>query len=128
MISGRRGIPYERSHERLLPPFEFGLRLAAHILLALALVAICLGVGAVGYHHWAHLDWVDSIFNASMILTGMGPVDPLRTKSAKLFASFYALFSGVIFITIMGVLLAPLLHRMMHKFHLEPDVNDDNSQ
>jgi hypothetical protein len=123
MTSGRRGIPYEHHHEPLLPPFEFGLRLAAHILLALTLVALCLGVGAVGYHHYAHLDWVDSIFNASMILTGMGPAEPLSSDDAKIFASCYAIFSGVAFLSIVGLIMAPVVHRFLHAFHLE--MSDD---
>jgi putative effector of murein hydrolase len=119
MRHGRRGIPYERSHERLLPPFEFGLRLVTHLLLALVLVAICLGIGAIGYHHYAHLNWVDSIFNASMILTGMGPAEPLANDDAKIFASCYAIFSGVAFLSIVGLLMAPVVHRFLHAFHLE---------
>ena len=121
--SGRRGIPYEHSHEPLLPPFEFALRLATHLLLALALVALCLGVGMAGYHHWAHLNWVDSFFNASMILTGMGPAEPLSNDEAKIFASFYAIFSGVAFLSIVGVIMAPVVHRFLHAFHLE--MSDD---
>ena len=73
----------------------------------------------IGYHAIGGLPWVDSILNASMILTGMGPVDPMRTAAAKLFASAYAIFSGVAFLTSVGVLLAPLFHRFLHHFHLE---------
>jgi hypothetical protein len=78
-----------------------------------------LGLGVLGYHGFGHLPWIDALLNASMILTGMGPVDPLQTVAAKLFASCYALFSGIIFITTSGVLLAPVVHRVLHKFHLE---------
>jgi hypothetical protein len=119
---------YESRSDELLPWPSFLRRLAISLSLAGIFVAFALTIGTAGYYYFARLPVLDAFLNASMILTGMGPVDPLRTKSAKLFASFYALFSGVIFITIMGVLLAPLLHRMMHKFHLEPDENDDNSQ
>jgi hypothetical protein len=73
----------------------------------------------LGYHFVARLSWIDSLLNASMILTGMGPVDPLQTVGAKLFASCYALFSGIVFITTAGILLGPLVHRLLHKFHLE---------
>ncbi|MHB9081979.1 MAG: hypothetical protein ACYC3X_31325 [Pirellulaceae bacterium] len=76
-------------------------------------------VGSAGYHYFGDLPWIDSLLNASMILAGMGPVDPLKTDSAKLFASFYALYSGVAFLAIMAVLTAPLLHRLLHKFHME---------
>ena len=75
----------------------------------------------VGYHLTAGLDWVDALLNASMILTGMGPVSPLATNGAKLFASAYALFSGVIFIASAGVAVGPVAHRFLHRFHLELD-------
>ena len=91
------------------------------ILASSALIAISLGIGVVGYHLTAGLDWVDALLNASMILTGMGPVSPLATNGAKLFASAYALFSGVIFIASVGVAVAPVAHRFLHRFHLELD-------
>jgi len=78
-----------------------------------------LGVGVVGYHYVARLPWIDALLNASMILTGMGPVDPMPDAKAKLFASFYALFSGVVFLGIASVLVAPFAHRLLHRFHLE---------
>ena len=81
--------------------------------------AIALSVGVVGYHVLARLGWVDSLLNASMILGGMGPVDPLQTNGAKVFASFYALFSGLVFIGVLGLLLAPFIHRVMHKLHMD---------
>jgi len=87
-------------------------------------LAFSLGVGTVGYHVTADLKWVDAFLNASMILTGMGPVDKLETDSAKLFASFYSIFSGVSFLTFCGVLFAPVYHRFMHRFHL--DLGDKN--
>ena len=82
-------------------------------------VAVALGVGVLGYHFVAHLGWIDSLLNASMILGGMGPVDPLRSAAAKLFASGYALFSGLAVIGIAGVMLAPFAHRLLHRFHIE---------
>jgi len=88
---------------------------------AFGLVIASLAAGAIGYHFICGLPWVDSILNASMILTGMGPVDPMRTTAAKLFASAYAIFSGVAFLTIVGVLVAPIIHRYLHRFHLEMD-------
>jgi hypothetical protein len=83
------------------------------------MVAYSLFVGSAGYHYLGGLPWIDSLLNASMILAGMRPVDPLKTDSAKLFATFYALYSGVAFLSIMAVLIAPLLHRLLHKFHME---------
>jgi len=78
-----------------------------------------LGIGVLGYHFFAHLNWIDSLLNASMILGGMGPVEPLPTNAAKIFASLYALFSGLAFVGIVSVLLAPFVHRMLHRFHAQ---------
>ncbi len=99
------------------------------MIIGAVIIGFCLGVGVLGYHVFAGLSWLDALLNASMILTGMGPVDPMKTTAAKLFASFYALFSGVAFISIIGVLLAPVVHRFLHRFHLElaSDVPDDDS-
>ena len=97
----------------------FLVRLLRRMLIGTAVISACLALGVVGYHVFAKLSWLDSLLNASMILTGMGPVDPMTTTAAKLFASFYALFSGVAFITTIGVLLAPVVHRFLHRFHLE---------
>ena len=119
-----RSMPYERMHQQLLPLHQFGLRLAAHALLALSLVAISLGAGAIGYHALAHLNWVDSFLNAAMILTGMGPVDPMPSDAAKIFATCYAIFSGVAFLSIVGLLMAPIVHRFLHHFHLEMEAED----
>ncbi|HEY6166723.1 MAG TPA: hypothetical protein VI454_01700 [Verrucomicrobiae bacterium] len=87
--------------------------------LSSGLVGFSLGLGVLGYHFIAGLNWVDSIMNAAMILTGMGPVNTLNSDAAKLFASAYALFSGMIFITATGILLAPIFHRVLHRFHIE---------
>jgi hypothetical protein len=94
-----------------------------HFLRALGLSAsvlgFSLGLGILGYHFIAGFTWVDSLLNAAMILTGMGPVNPLNSDAAKLFASAYALFSGVVFITATGILLAPIFHWVLHRFHIE---------
>jgi hypothetical protein len=89
----------------------------------LVIIAAALGVGVLGYHFLAHLPWIDSLLNASMILGGMGPVDALSSDAAKLFASFYALFSGLVFIGVAGLLMAPFAHRLLHRFHW--DTEDD---
>jgi len=86
--------------------------------MALGFLALSMLAGMVGYHHFAVLDWVDAFLNASMILTGMGPISPLPTDAAKIFAGLYALYSGIAFLTGVGVLFAPVLHRFLHKFHL----------
>lgn len=108
-------------HRPLLSRAAFVRHLSRNGLVGLGLIAVSLGIGCVGYRIFARLPWVDSLLNASMILTGMGPVDPMSTTGAKLFASFYAIFSGVAFLTIMGVVLAPVAHRFLHRFHLELD-------
>ncbi len=98
---------------------RFVRRVARHGLLALIVIAFALGVGIFGYHFIAHLGWTDSLLNASMILGGMGPVDLLHSKAAKIFASFYALFSGLAFVGIASLMVAPFAHRLLHRFHLE---------
>jgi hypothetical protein len=87
--------------------------------LSAVLIAVSLGIGIIGYHWIAELGWVDSLLNASMILGGMGPVNELKTDGAKVFASAYALFSGVVFIMATGVLLSPIFHHVLYKFHIE---------
>ena len=99
----------------------FMSRLLRSLSVAACIVLPSLGLGVLGYHFFASLTWIDALLNASMILTGMGPVDPLKTVAAKLFASFYALFSGIVFITTAGVLLAPVVHRFLHKLHLDTE-------
>ncbi len=110
---------FESKSEKLIPPGRFLARLLRSMMLSamILLAALCLGI--LGYHFVAGLRWIDALLNASMILTGMGPVDPMPSDSAKLFASCYALFSGLVFVTVSGVMLAPIFHRVLHKFHLD---------
>src|SRR6185436_220133 len=110
---------YENNSQKLVPFRVFAGRLAKHVALACCVSAVALLIGIAGYHWIAGLDWIDSLLEASMILGGMGPINPLATTASKLFASVYALFSGVIFIALMGIVLAPLAHRMLHRFHLD---------
>jgi hypothetical protein len=110
---------YEHRRHHVITGPEFARRVARHGVLALMIVALSLGIGIMGYHYIARLDWIDALLNASMILTGMGPVDPMPDAKAKLFASFYALFSGVVFLGVASVLVAPFAHRLLHKFHIE---------
>lgn len=117
----------ERRNAPLLSRRKFIMRMTRSVGMAFALVTVGLGVGVLGYHLTMNLPWVDSLLNASMILTGMGPVDPMKTISAKLFASFYALFSGVAFLTMAAIILTPLIHRFLHRFHLEPDEDGEGS-
>lgn len=110
---------FESRRDELLPPQKFLRRVMFFLLAALLILAFALGVGILGYHSIAGMSWIDAFLNASMILTGMGPVNPLTTAPAKLFASCYALFSGLVFITVTGVALAPVAHRLLHRFHMD---------
>jgi flagellar biosynthesis protein FliR len=110
---------YEHRTHRLLSRGEFASRVARHLWLALLILAFGLGIGILGYHFLAGLSWTDSLLNASMILGGMGPVDPLQGSVAKLFAAFYALFSGLAFIGVTSVLVAPFAHRLLHSLHVD---------
>ena len=112
-------IKLEHKNSQLLSRRDFFVRMGWYVFFGCLFLAFSLGIGTVGYHLTAHLGWVDAFLNASMILTGMGPVDKLETATAKLFASFYAIFSGVAFLTFCGVLFTPIYHRFIHKFHLD---------
>jgi hypothetical protein len=112
---------YEKHNDELLPRPLFARRVLLHAAVASLVIAGALLFGMVGYHCLGALGWTDSFLNASMILGGMGPVNPLQTTAAKLFAGTYALFAGLVFIGIAGLVLAPFLHRLMHRFHLEDD-------
>ncbi len=116
----------EHHREKLIGRREFVGRQIKYLGFSMIILLCSLGVGTAGYHIFGKLRWVDSFLNASMILTGMGPVDHLDTDGAKLFASFYALFSGVAFLTFVGVLFAPVYHRFLHRFHLDIDKTRDD--
>jgi len=119
---------FESRQEPILPTRIFIRRLLACLALALGIIAVALSIGIAGYHFIADLPWIDALLNAAMILTGMGPVDMLASNAAKVFASLYALFSGVVFISLMGLLLSPIAHRVLHKFHLsDEDMNKEKS-
>ncbi|HXH18088.1 MAG TPA: hypothetical protein VNJ07_03305 [Chitinophagales bacterium] len=110
---------FEHKRQPLLSPKLFFRRIAIYFFISTGILAFSLLLGMSGYHFIGGLSWIDSLLNASMILTGMGPVAEMKTDAAKLFASFYALYSGVAFLTTFAVLLAPALHRFMHILHLE---------
>jgi hypothetical protein len=115
---------YEHRSQAVIPRKLFIKRIIYHALLALTVIAVSLAMGVLGYRFLAGLTWIDSLMNAAMILGGMGPVNELQTAAGKLFASFYALYAGVAFLAISAVLIAPFVHRLLHRLHLE-DINGD---
>ncbi|MBU6474851.1 MAG: hypothetical protein KGL10_09420 [Alphaproteobacteria bacterium] len=110
---------YERRNQPLITRAQWLRRLARSLRLSAAIVGVSLLSGILGYHFWGHLNWVDALLEASMILAGMGPVAPMRNDAVKIFASFYALFSGFVILAASSVALAPVLHRFLHRFHQE---------
>jgi hypothetical protein len=119
--SGLRYIEsmYERRHHALATRAVYLRRLARNVALGGGIIASSLLVGVIAYHDLENLPWIDALLNASMIMGGMGPVDAMRTNSGKLFASFYALYSGLVLLLVAGIVLAPVVHRLLHRFHLD---------
>ena len=115
---------YEHRSKPLLSRRKFYHRVARSAALGLSVVAVSLLIGMVGYHLLGHMGWVDSFANAAMILSGMGPLGEMNTNLGKIFAGCYALFSGVAFLTSIGLVFAPIFHRFLHKFHLETAKKD----
>ena len=115
---------FEHHTKPLLPRREYYRRIVRNIGLGAMVVAVSLGIGMVGYHGFEKLPWIDAFLNAAMILSGMGPVATLQTDAGKLFAGGYALFSGIALISIVGIIFAPVVHRFLHKFHLEDEARD----
>jgi hypothetical protein len=112
---------FEHHRQPLASRPTFMRRMGRYLALSVAIIAGSLAIGVLGYHYTEGLSWLDSLLNASMILGGMGPVDAVRTTSGKWFASLYALFSGMVLLVAVGVLIAPVFHRFLHRFHLELD-------
>ncbi|HQV06740.1 MAG: hypothetical protein R2796_12405 [Chitinophagaceae bacterium] len=104
---------------------KFIKRVVNYTLFAIALLTISVAIGVLGYHYFGNLGWLDSFYNASMILTGMGPVNEMTTQAAKIFASFYALFSGVVFLSTVAIFFAPFAHRIMHLLHVDNEKIDE---
>jgi hypothetical protein len=112
-------MPYEHHQQPMLTRAQFARRVLGHFILGTGAVGVALLIGIFGYHWIAGFGWVDSFLNASMILGGMGPIGELPNDAAKIFAGVYALFAGLFFIAMMGLLLAPFLHRIAHRLHIK---------
>lgn len=118
---------FEHFKDPLLPLPIFFTRVMRHILFGIVMIFLALFMGMAGYHHYEHMSWVDAFVNAAMILSGMGPLGTLATTSGKIFAGFYALFSGLLFILVIGIIYGPVVHRFLHKFHIEEAKNKASS-
>lgn len=110
---------YEHHKQPLASKATFYQRILKNIIIALVIMMVCLAIGILGYHYTGNIPWLDALHNASMILSGMGPVVEIKTVGGKWFSSAYALFSGIVFITNVGVILAPAVHRIFHRLHWE---------
>jgi hypothetical protein len=117
---------FEHHRQPLLSRRAFLRRMSRYGAAALLLVGVSWIIGILGYRSFEDMSWIDAILNSAMILGGMGPINPLHTDAGKLFASFYALFSGIIFLVSVAVLMAPLLHRLLHKLHMETGKKTDD--
>ena len=116
-----RPFRYERRRQPVLSRRHFARRLLAHFALASALVAASLIAGMAGYVYFENLSWLDAFLNASMLLGGMGPVNDPMSDGGKLFAGFYALYAGLLFLVVAGIMLGPVIHRVLHRFHWDAE-------
>lgn len=110
---------YENRHHKILPIHKFVYRVLSHLGIAFGIIFIFLGIGVSGYRYFENMDWITAYENAAMILSGMGPVDTLYTNDGKIFAGTYALFSGIIFLVVIAIIIAPLFHRFFHNFMIK---------
>jgi hypothetical protein len=124
----RHAFNYESHAEPLLSRRAFARRLGVNLLVALILIGLSLLAGMAGYHYFESMPWIDAFVNASMILSGMGPIGTLQTWGGKCFAGWYALYSGLALILVSGLILAPLLHRLMHRFHLDTEEDEEATE
>lgn len=115
---------FEHKSKPLLSRAAFARRLLLSTAAGLAMIALSLGVGMWGYHHYEGMDWLDAFVSAAMILSGMGPLVPLQTAGGKLFAGCYAIYSGLAVISIAAIIFAPVIHRALHRFHLDAENAD----
>lgn len=115
-------LSFEHHSKPLLHKAAYRLRVLRYTLIALALLGFSLSIGIVGYRYLNHESWLDSLVDASMILTGMGPVSSLQSNAAKWFASFYSIFSGVAFLSTVAVFFSPIVHRFLHRLHIDDNL------
>lgn len=118
-------MKFENRKQKVPTIPQFALRLGRYSLFALGLIIFSVFIGTVGYHYLGSISWLDSFYMACMILTGMGPVVEMTSPKAKIFSSFYALYSGVAFLSIIAVFFAPIIHRLLHILHVEQDENEN---
>ena len=122
-MASRRLLGFESKHQPLLPRRQFFKRLGRNFVFASLLIGVSLAGGMLGYHYFEGMAWIDAFANAAMILSGMGPLAPLQTGGGKLFAGLYALYSGLVVIVATGIILAPVVHRLLHRFHVGPEAD-----
>jgi hypothetical protein len=113
-------LGYESKHQPLLARRQFFERVGRNFAFASLLIGVSLAGGMLGYHYFEGMEWIDAFANAAMILSGMGPLAPLQTWGGKLFAGLYALYSGLVLIAATGIIFAPIVHRLLHRFHVGP--------
>lgn len=118
---GRLKHSFEHKSHKILPFKKFLIRVLKYFLFSILLIVFSLSIGTIGYHYYANISWIDAFYNASLILTGMGPVNEMPNDGAKLFASFYALFSGIAFLSTFAVIFAPIAHRLLHILHVKEE-------
>lgn len=116
---------YESKHHQVAPFHIFAKRFALNLIFGFLTIGACLFAGMYGYHYFEKMPWIDAYENAAMILSGMGPIQDLKTNSGKIFAGSYALFSGIFFLLLIAMIFAPILHRFYHKFHFKKDNRND---
>lgn len=118
----RRILPdFEHRGQPVIPPRRFLIRLANSGLIAVAVIGVSLAMGMWGYHAFEGLSWIDAFLNAAMLLGGMGPVDAPVSVAGKLFAGMYSLYCGLVVIAVAGIVLAPVAHRFLHRFHMDAE-------
>ena len=121
LLSDMNKLKFEKIHHPLAKRNVFIQRIVFNFLIAVLLLVFSLLMGILGYHHYCELEWADALLNASMILSGMGPVNATTINGCKIFSSIYAIYSGVAFLTSFAILISPIYHRFLHRFHIDDE-------